>query len=50
MTESTDDTTEANAESDPDREERTSDYLDNVDDGSGCTEIWAHLSQQRKDE
>ena len=26
------------------------DHLDDVEDGSGCTEIWEHLSDRRADE
>ena len=29
-------------------EEPETDHLDDVEDGSGCTEIWEHLSEQRE--
>lgn len=29
-------------------EEVTTDHLDDVEDGCGCTEIWEHLSEQRE--
>lgn len=45
-----DDTEEAITELEVDREERTADHLDNIDDGSGCTEIWEYLSQHRNDD
>jgi len=28
-------------------EERADEHLRDVDDGCGCAEIWAHLSEQR---
>ena len=30
--------------------ESTTDHLDSVEDGCGCTEIWEHLSERREDE
>lgn len=29
--------------------ERGADHLSDLADGSGCTEIWEHLSEQRDD-
>jgi hypothetical protein len=29
-------------------DEAATDHLDDVEDGSGCTEIWEHLSEQRE--
>lgn len=34
----------SDAESD---EEPATEHLDDLEDGSGCTEIWEHLSEQR---
>lgn len=31
-----------------DAEEPTTDHLDDVDDGCGCTEIWEHMSEERE--
>ena len=30
-------------------DDATTDHLDDVEDGCGCTEIWEHLSEQRDD-
>ncbi|EMA52418.1 hypothetical protein C451_11462 [Halococcus thailandensis JCM 13552] len=30
-------------------EEPSTDHLDDVADGCGCTEIWEHLSEERDD-
>lgn len=30
--------------------ESSTDHLDSVEDGCGCTEIWEHLSEQRDDD
>ncbi|GAA3859033.1 hypothetical protein [Haloarcula argentinensis] len=35
---------------DAEREEPTTDHLDNVEDGCGCTEIWEHMSEERESE
>ncbi|MGB9930263.1 hypothetical protein [Haloarcula amylolytica] len=35
---------------DAEREEPTTDHLDNVEDGCGCTEIWEHMSEERDSE
>jgi len=35
-------------ESDAEVEEPTTDHLDNVEDGCGCTEIWEHMSEERE--
>ena len=35
---------------DAEREEPTTDPLDNVEDGCGCTEIWEHMSEERESE
>ena len=32
---------------DGDMEEASDEHLDDVPDGCGCAEIWAHLSEQR---
>lgn len=39
--------TKARQTHDEDVEEPTTDHLDNVEDGCGCTEIWEHLSEER---
>ncbi|MFC7076547.1 hypothetical protein [Haloarcula halophila] len=39
-------TDEADAENE--LEEPTTDHLDDVEDGCGCTEIWEHMSEQRE--
>jgi hypothetical protein len=31
-------------------EESSSNYLDDIEDGAGCTEIWEHLSNRREAE
>lgn len=33
---------------DAEREEPTTDHLDNVEDSCGCTEIWEHMSEERE--
>lgn len=37
------------SETEEGEEEPATDHLDDVADGSGCTEIWEHLSEQRDD-
>ena len=29
-------------------EEQTTEYLDDLDDGCGCAEVWEHLSEHRE--
>lgn len=36
-------------ETESDREDTVNEHLESIPDGSGCTEIWEHLSQQRTD-
>ncbi|MFC6904864.1 hypothetical protein [Halalkalicoccus tibetensis] len=31
-------------------EDEDGDYLDDIDDGSGCTEIWEQLSERREND
>lgn len=33
-----------------DVDEPSTDHLDNVEDGCGCTEIWEHMSEARESE
>lgn len=47
MTGKMDDEADDDAEEDAAEEE---DHLSDVADGSGCTEIWEHLSERRDDE
>lgn len=35
---------------DADEESVDTDHLDDIEDGSGCTEIWKHLSDERDEE
>ena len=35
---------------DVDADEPTTDHLDDVEDGCGCTEIWEHMSEERENE
>lgn len=35
---------------DDDDAERDRGHLSGLEDGSGCTEIWEHLSEQREDD
>jgi hypothetical protein len=35
-------------EDEVDAEEPTTDHLDDVEDGCGCTEIWEHMSEERE--
>jgi len=35
--------------SDDEREVRGSEHLNSLADGSGCTEIWEHLSERRRE-
>lgn len=35
-------------EPDAEPDEPTTDHLDNVEDGCGCTEIWEHMSEERE--
>jgi hypothetical protein len=35
-------------EDEADVEEPTTDHLDDVEDGCGCTEIWEHMSEERE--
>jgi len=35
-------------EPDAEVDEPTTDHLDNVEDGCGCTEIWEHMSEERE--
>ena len=46
MTNANQTTDETDAEAQVD--EPTSDHLDDVEDGCGCTEIWEHMSEQRE--
>ena len=39
---------EAEAES-GDGDDDDSDYLDDIEDGAGCTEIWERLSERREE-
>lgn len=32
-----------------DRDDEEVKHLDDVEDGSGCTELWEHLSERRAD-
>lgn len=32
------------------KEPKEADHLDDLPDGSGCTEIWEHLSEDRTDD
>jgi hypothetical protein len=36
------------SETDTADEDPATDHLDDIEDGSGCTEIWEHLSEQRE--
>ncbi|MDG5775667.1 hypothetical protein VB773_06150 [Haloarculaceae archaeon H-GB2-1] len=38
----------SNAKAQAEQEEPDADHLDDVEDGCGCTEIWEHLSERRK--
>jgi len=38
----------ATAETEAEDEAPTTDHLDDVEDGCGCTEIWEHLSERRQ--
>lgn len=31
-----------------DREEVSTDHLEDIDDGCGCAEVWEHTSEQRE--
>lgn len=35
-------------DADAEVDEPTTDHLDNVEDGCGCTEIWEHMSEERE--
>ncbi|MBX0295674.1 hypothetical protein [Haloarcula nitratireducens] len=35
-------------ETDAEADEPTTDHLDDVEDGCGCTEIWEHMSETRE--
>ena len=35
-------------EADAEVDEPTTDHLDDVEDGCGCTEIWEHMSEERE--
>lgn len=35
-------------ETDAEIDESTTDHLDDVEDGCGCTEIWEHMSEERE--
>ncbi len=36
--------------SDTEEETQDGDYLDDIDDGCGCAEVWEHLSERRESE
>ncbi|WP_277543427.1 hypothetical protein [Haloarcula laminariae] len=35
-------------DADAEVDEPTTDHLDDVEDGCGCTEIWEHMSEERE--
>jgi len=35
-------------DADAEADEPSTDHLDNVEDGCGCTEIWEHMSEERE--
>jgi len=42
-------TNNGTGKSDDEREVRGREHLDDLADGSGCTEIWEHLSERRRE-
>ena len=42
--------TQDDADAEVEVEEPSTDHLDNVEDGCGCTEIWEHMSEERESE
>ena len=47
-TETMTDAKQTHDEADAEVDEPTTDHLDDVEDGCGCTEIWEHMSEERE--